>query len=343
MRRTNRDRPPAVRPKLAFEPLEPRELLAADVGLDWWSTDPAAESAPTDDWVWAFDDGWNFGWDGGDPTGTDGWGVGDGAADPATDDVAATDTPDPENVTPMPGGEDFTAAVVDTPAPPVEDVATSADDGAEPDSDVTDGPVVDEGTVILDDPLVVDDPPVVDEPVIDDGPVIDDESPVVIDDQPVIEDGPATDMPVIDDGPTTDPFDDTGTVHDATGDATPTADPTDGATSPTPEPVAGPDPVPSGPVSVPDVPKAADGEPAGPQATVMTGPGSAASQPGPTVVVPLPAPTGVGGRAAGPWGAFLGMFGLPANAAASPATGLPTSGQDGTGKPRVRLPFRPIA
>lgn len=46
MRRSNTNRIPPQRRQLGFEPLEPRELLAADAGFDWWS----------DDWSWTFDD-----------------------------------------------------------------------------------------------------------------------------------------------------------------------------------------------------------------------------------------------------------------------------------------------
>jgi len=46
MRRSNTNRIPPQRRQLAFEPLEPRQLLAADAGFDWWS----------DDWSWTFDD-----------------------------------------------------------------------------------------------------------------------------------------------------------------------------------------------------------------------------------------------------------------------------------------------
>lgn len=331
MRRPNRDRLPPPRQKLAFEPLEPREMLAADAGVDWWAVDTGYDPA-ADEWVWQFDDSWNSGGDGGDLSETDGWWVDDGAADPAADLGGAAD--------------------IDAPAVPADDVAFSAPDGAEPDSSFIEDPVVTETPVVTDEtppvrdelPIATDDLPAVEDatPAVEDEtpavagptPTVGDESPIVTD-EPTVSDGDASvvtdDQPVIEDVPVTEAFDDTASVGDPTPDAEPAAA--------TPEPVAGPDTVPSGPV--PHVPKAMDGTADGPRATWAAGPGSAASQAGPTAM-PLAAPDG-GGRTTGAWGRLLGMFGLPANADANSATGLQANGQDATGKPRVRLPFRPAA
>lgn len=72
MRRKPPSRLPPARPRLAFEPLEPRELLAADAGIDWWSS---WDAGATDDWSWTFDDSWTD-WNdaaGGDATGNAAW------------------------------------------------------------------------------------------------------------------------------------------------------------------------------------------------------------------------------------------------------------------------------
>ena len=73
MRRARTQRVPTSRSRLAFEPLEARELLAADAGADWWATWDATTG---DDASWAYDESWNLddswvfdgGWD-------DSWGV----------------------------------------------------------------------------------------------------------------------------------------------------------------------------------------------------------------------------------------------------------------------------
>lgn len=81
MQRKQSAREPDARRQLAFEPLEPRELLAADTGLDWWSS---WDTGPAGDWAWTFDDSWGAD-TGAEPSWDNAWWVGDTAGQTPTD------------------------------------------------------------------------------------------------------------------------------------------------------------------------------------------------------------------------------------------------------------------
>lgn len=84
MRRIRAARAPDARRRLAFEPLEPREMLAADLGVDW-SSSWDWEVPAIDDWSWTFDDSWSPD-QGGDTSWDESWWVGDVPSDPPATD-----------------------------------------------------------------------------------------------------------------------------------------------------------------------------------------------------------------------------------------------------------------
>lgn len=156
MRRSITNRIPPQRRQLAFEPLEPRELLAADAGFDWWS----------DDWSWSFDDttvvddSWTYNaadegdWDGswwfGDDTNpswtwdfdtTDsGWPTETGGDGEWLDDVTTTTVVD---VPPMPSIPDPdphevpTSPAADDTVPPADAESATATVSPEPQPDLS--------------------------------------------------------------------------------------------------------------------------------------------------------------------------------------------------------------
>lgn len=376
MRRNHIARTPKTRLQLAFEPLESRELLAADVGFDWWS----AVDSTVDDWSWTFDDSSSFGtggeawwddswwaddvsWDSSVADGTDygaidygggngaGWDAGGvdwsmpvggpdagwtGGVDPVVDvvtppapDVAgdmAHDSSTVVDVVSPPSSEPVPAVVIVTPgvessvepSTPIGDLAVPPA-VAEPDAEGTDEPPVVSPT-----PILV-------------CPDFHDAQSVIVDCPPAIEGGTATDE-TSDAG---DPVVDTATI-DVTDDMTDGSwvidwEPTEGTPSETPDDNGAPDDA--------IVNDTADA-PYVPPTVVIVAPN--ADRPSPAVVVPVVplqsvATDRTADRFAGLGAIFFQTFGRPAGDADGSLAGGPAEGQPGSGRPRLRLPFRPIA
>lgn len=359
MRRAKFLRASSHRPQLAFEPLETRELLAADAGYDWWSE--AWEAPVIEDWsasddAWAYDvsgtdeGGWVTSWD-------DGWWIEDGSW---ADDVSwhdgswADDTWWVDDVSWVDDGsrddtawdDDVSWNSTDDQVPVVEDLAWTApsgDDGgwgvddvdatdvvalpvpvpAPVPSDAVSAPPKPDITAILDMPPFVttvsggqpsadpDEPTFIavdvlvpDVEVTFVGTPSDADAPLVDFDADVLPDG--IDEPwMIDAAPTDEPWSEAGaTLAD---------------------------------VAIPDLPPVfttviVNVVPSSPSVTA----GTSAATPSST---PIDHPAS---RFAG-WGAFLFQpFGRPVAGADAAAAVSPFGAQPGTGRPRMRLPFRPF-
>lgn len=346
MRRTHAARISSPRPQLAFEPLEPRELLAADVGFDWWS----ASDYPVDDWSWTFDDASTF--DAGGAWWDDSWWAGDASWDASADgtdfDVAGYefDAGVGYDWTANVGGPDAGStqdgeAVVEIVAPPSPGDAVSAADTS---------PVTVSADVAPESPYpapqVVVVSPGVGAPVLSPIPVVLSVAGDAVDDveffierAPQSDDAHVTAIDVVSDE---DSFVEEAVLADATDDAEDGGwwvldwAPMDG---PSPQPTDG-----IGADEDPVVDVVAD-DPIVPPTVVVVTP--RADGPSPIVAVPVasaPASApGVADRFAG-WGAiFFSAFGRPNGEADGSLAGAQAGGQPGSGRPRLRLPFRPIA
>lgn len=368
MRRTRAARIPTRRRLLGFEPLEPRELLAADAGFAYWG-------ASTDDWSWtsdessSFDTGGTWGgeswwegdvsWDapasdgtdfgGHDGTGSDagvydwsansggvdaGWTGDDVVAPPAPDDVrGAADEPvatvvevcgppppwpDPEVVIATPG-VDFQAdplALVGDPAGPPA--------GGEPDA---------EGAGEL---PVVSPPPIAVRPDFNDVEIV-----VVCNLPPVAGAAAADAMP------------DAAAPVDESAPADVTDDTADGSWVLDTQLPEGLPHRPTDDVGAADeaVVEVLANDPDAPSTTVIVTP--IADRPSspvavPVVDVPVVADQSVPtvratDRFAGLGAIFFQAFGRPAGDADGSLAGGQVDGQPGSGRPRLRLPFRPGA
>lgn len=397
---------PPTRRQLAFEPLEPRELLAADVGSDWWSY---WDSPTADDWSWTFDDASGYDTAGAGSWGDDAWWAGDVAWDVPADGGAeyAGDVGTGFDA----GGSDWTADFGDTDAGWMTDVvappAFDADAGAadEPDAtviDVVSPPVSQpEPTVVVVSPAVTtpaDPTPAVNFPgqaaevqadvdvegtadaVMD---VADDEVPVDDTEEPIIDSPPPIIIVTVDGDATAD--DAAGFVWDLTAgsDETATNTPADDGAY---ENADAGEPVPTDVVDVTivDVPEdigeetwvyytvgdalPAEGVPSEPTAdsggdavvdvvadvvaentgeptiVIVTPVGSGPTRSADVPVVPSrPVASGIDGSRFAAWAAgFMQAFWRPAGDVDGAVAGGLASGQTGTGRPRIRLPFRPI-
>lgn len=377
MRRSHANRIPPTRQQLSFEPLEPRELLAADAGYDWWSV----ADTPVDDWSWTFEDSSSF--DAGDGAWwDDSWWAGDFSWDvPASDgtDFGDVDVAGNDGIGDDAGGHDWSAdvggadagwsgdAIVDVIAPPAPTDAVGATD--EPVATVVDvvsppssWPVPEEvvGTpeaesqidpsVPVGDPAVppavgdpdaqsAGEPPVVSPPLIvvgrDGHPIEVSEVVFVFDVAPAAGET-AADVPPDAGAPTEEPA-----PVDATDDMM------DGSWMIDWTPEGG---LPSQPVDdagaadedVVDV--MADDAALPPTIVIVTPKADRSSLP---VAVPAVAvqPAAIGfaaGRFAGLGSLFFQAFGRPAGDTDGSLAGGQGNGQSGTGRLRIRLPFRPI-
>lgn len=168
MRRPSPVRVPSQSQRLGFETLESRDLLAADVGLDWWAE--PADFGSADDWSWTFDESW-AGDIGADQAWDDGWWVedvswndgswNDGSWPPADDSGSDGAWSDWFDWTEQPDGDAGDAGWVseepaadpsDTPAEPI-DVVTTPPDGPETMVVVVapaDDPEADQSTLLVD-------------------------------------------------------------------------------------------------------------------------------------------------------------------------------------------------
>ena len=357
--------------KLAFETLESRDLLAADVGGDWWAEPSVSGSA--DDWSWSFEDLWTAG-TGSDQTWDDGWWIDDvswddgswfptddsdsaGASFDGSDQVAggagwvvedavvippdSTETTIDVIVTPADSEQTVVVvapvvdAVVDQPlqivdvdvTPPVAtfDESETADEQVMP--DLSTGSLDDShDTMVIVDPIIVD--PIVVDPIVVE---------TVDDTDSSTSDATITDVP-----PETFDVDPVDSVFDAVvdGDATESwvidATPID---EPSDERLPG-----SGTVDIrEDIPVAATGigfDPVPFRPAMVAG-----ATPTYREATPLFRPTTAAAPAArfAGWGAFfMQPFGRAGGAFDGAALGGQADGQTGSGKPRIRLPFRPV-
>lgn len=346
MRRTQASRIPPQRRQLAFEPLESRELLAADVGFEWWSV----SDAPSDDWSWTFDDSssfdtgggawWDDSWWVGDTSsdasfgGGDGTGFGAGGSDWSTD-VGGVDAGGTADVTPVvdvvtppapadaggatsgpvPTVVDFVITPSPQPVPQVVVVAPGVDSPAPPSTpveaeskgDVSDGAEI----VVQGDPAPDADTTAIDATVdggpSDGGPLTVDVTNDMTDGSWAIETTPADGLP-------SQPQDDAGAADETVTNVT-----TDEAVVP-------------------------------PTIVIVTPAAGGTSRPvdvAPAAVQPVavqPAATAPAADRFAGWGAmFFQAFGRPAGDADGSPAGGQTGGQPGSGRVRLRLPFRPIA
>lgn len=359
MRRPSPVRVPSQSHRLGFETLESRDLLAADVGLDWWAE--PADPAATDDWSWTFDESW-AGDTGADQAWNDGWWVDDVSwndvawppADASGSDGAWSDWFD---WTDQAGGdagdagwvsEDTAADPSDTPAAPI-DVVTTPIDAPEPTVVVaapTDDPEVDQSTQVVDatvpPPAVAyEDSNTVVDPVTSDVPVDAVEESLDVaeawdaDVVGIADEADATITDVTADMTSDDASDlvfDTTVDGDTTESWVIDTTPSDESADDTALPGTGTiDTCADFPVVVtcagvaplPVSPTPLDGTPASPVLSAANG-GVPAS------------------RFAG-WGAFfMPLFGGRDGAAGSAAFGGQADGQPTSGRPRIRLPFRAI-
>lgn len=398
MRRKQPSREPDARRRLAFEPLEPRELLAADAGNDWWSS---WDAGAADDWTWTFDDSWSTGV-GGDTSWDNAWWVGDAPGEsPASDGLDAAD-------------HDWTAGTGDVEATATEETGAVFDDAApslppEPPA----APTVDAGTSPVEPPAP--EAPA-DEPWSEANAGIETPSPTITDPEPAPVEDPESPAPVDadlegdlpDDSATAgepvglpavleaeqEPAAEHSEVPDASDDPATGGSDMDDAVLPDPEfttdapptpewtvdsvPAAGDDgaepAVDDGawaydeaPRAEPSVPEygspemtttdagtadedsvdpsepaiAADAEPVETTwVTPVVRPETRAAVTAATVSSSTPPGPGTMRRT---WGAFfVQAFGGSGAADDGQAAATPAAGQSGTGRPRLRLPFRPF-
>lgn len=370
MRRTHASRIASRRRLLAFEPLESRELLAADAGSDWWS---AWDVPVADDWSWTFDDAsgvdtgdqawWDDSWWAGeaswDPTAFDGTGFGSfdvgsdaGGADAVGWDVGGTDAGWIEDaiveivVPSAPGVADGTThepqvTIFDVVVPPAPDLVANGavvtpglNPNIEPPAPVV-SPAWPPAVAGLEaDPACETpdpSPPIV---VILDGGAIDDVE-IVVSGDPVAEAGVTVADVTVDEGPVAVDF--------STGEST--DDMTHG------EWVVETTPVEGMPINeAGSVGEAAGDSTAGdssqPQTTVIVTSvigGSTVSAAVASGTAQPAALNPVVNRFAA-WGALFAQgFGRPTGTADATIAGGQADGQPGSGRPRLRLPFRPFA
>lgn len=381
MRRSHTARTPSSRRQLAFEPLEPRELLAADAGFDWW----AATDVPVDDWSWTFDDWSSVGtgdgawWDDSSWTGDASWTgdtFGDAASAGGTDpwgaewafadaggsdwsaDVGGGDAVWTDDVTP-PASANGTGAghvpsvnVVDVVAPPLppaapDNVVEVTGTPGSPEATVTDVVTPDVVTPDASEPWgTAGDEPLLPSPpcvILDDGA-----ESIVQGDQFA---GPGTmvsdvvtdsDVPPADLGAgVEDTVDDAGAMTDESwvidavrgDDVPPLAVEADGSVADLVVDGVGDESLTEPPVVI--VSPVAGGKPQAVTAPVVAVPAVTRRPSG----MQSSAGTPVQNRFAG-WGAFFQAFGR----GGLDADGSLSGGQaGGSGRPRLRLPFRPFA
>jgi len=340
MRRTHSHRTPRARARLAFESLESRELLAADATAGWsmdWdaATFDDASWNSSDFWTagdpwgfddsWVYDDSWAF-----DDAGTyddtwvydDTWGQGDTWVQDVVGDVTAIDTATVDGGGPTDAADTTTIEVVSPPerdmtvAPPAVPFLPPVDVDAPPpavpslppvDVEVPDGVTDEADGIVVTSPVPIVPEPVFDESIVSAGDVRDEGEIIVC---PWL---PPESVSEIDDVATVDESepDVAGGIELEIGGGT-----TDDSWVVDDTAVDAPDLDTHVVVVPPVVPR--------PDVAV------------PRVTVPL-APGGF--RA---WGAFF-FRGLGQTTGSSDAAaGLQSPGQPGTGRPRIRLPFRPV-
>jgi hypothetical protein len=328
MRRTHSHRAPRARARLAFESLEPRELLAADATAGWsmdWdaATFDDASWNSTDFWTagdpwgfddsWVYDDSWAF-----DDAGTyddswvydDTWGQGDTWVQDVVGDVTAIDTATEDVGVPIDAADTTIIEVVTPPerdvtvAPPVVPFLPPVD------VEVPDGVTDEAGGIVVTPPDPIVPEPVFDESIVSAGDVRDDGEIIVCPWLPPASDSEIDDVATADES---EP-DIAGGIEWEIGGGT-----TDESWVVDDTAVDAPDLDTHVVVVPPVVPKP---DVAVPRVTVQS------------------APAAGGFRA---WGAFFFRgLGQTTGSSDAAAVGLQSPGQPGTGRPRIRLPFRPV-